>query len=184
MKRVAVLFADGFEEVEGLTQVDFLRRAGVEVTTVGVTGKTVTGGHDVTIETDTTIDTLDADSLDGIVIPGGMPGAENVASSTHAQDIITKLFKAGKLVAGICAAPAVVLEPLGVLEGKTATCYPGFEGCFKQATFSEDRVIKDGTVITSRGPGTAAEFAVALIEYLVDSKTAEKIKSGTLQPGV
>lgn len=182
MKRIAVLFAEGFEEVEGLTQVDFLRRAGVEITVVGVTGTTVTGGHDVTIETDTTIDKVDSESLDGVVIPGGMPGAENVAASTHAQDLVKKLFKAGKLVAAICAAPAVVLEPLGVLEGKTATCYPGFEGRFQQAGFSEERVVKDGTVITSRGPGTAAEFAVALIEYLVDRKTADKIRSATLQP--
>lgn len=182
MKRIAVLFAEGFEEVEGLTQVDFLRRAGVEITMVGVTGKSVTGGHDITIETDTTIDKVDSEAFDGVLIPGGMPGAENVASSTHAQDIIKKLFKDGKLIAAICAAPAVVLEPLGVLEGKTATCYPGFEGRFKQASFSEDRVVKDGTVITSRGPGTAAEFAVALIEYLVDARTAEKIRSGTLQP--
>ena len=182
MKRIAVLFAEGFEEVEGLTPVDFLRRAGVEITTVGITGKMVTGGHAVTIETDTTIDKIDSESLDGVIIPGGMPGAENVVSSTHAQDLVKKLFKDGKLVAAICAAPAVVLEPLGILEGKTSTCYPGFEGRFKQATFSENRVVQDGTVITSRGPGTAAEFAVALIEYLVDAQTAEKIRSGTLQP--
>ncbi len=184
MKRVAVLFADGFEEVEGLTQVDFLRRAGIELTIVGVTGKTVVGGHDIKIETDATIDEVGPSQFEGVVIPGGMPGAENVAASVKAKELIRTLFQNGRLVAAICAAPAVVLEPIGVLEGKIATCYPGFEGRFKQATFSEERVVKDGTVITSRGPGTAAEFAVTLIEYLVDAQTANKIKNGTLQPNL
>ena len=181
MKRVAVLFAEGFEEVEGLTQVDFLRRAGVEITMVGVTGEMVNGGHDVTIKTDTTVDQIKPHTFDGVVIPGGMPGAENVYSSSHAQKFITSIFQSGGLVAAICAAPAVVLEPLGILKGKTATCFPGFEGRFKQASFSEDRVVEDGTVITSRGPGTAAEFAVALITYLIDSETAVKVKNKTLQ---
>lgn len=182
MKRVVVLFAEGFEEVEGLTQVDFLRRAGLEVTMVGVTGKRVTGGHDISIETDIMIDKIDPAGYEGVVVPGGMPGAENVGSSTHAQDIIRALFEKGALVAAICAAPAVVLEPLGILEGKKATCYPGFEGRFEKAVFSEDRVIQDGNVITSRGPGTAAEFAIAIISYLIDKKTAENIKKQTLQP--
>jgi len=182
MKRVIVLFAEGFEEVEGLTQVDFLRRAGIEVTLVGVTGQTVIGGHDIHIETDTTIDKIDPAGYEGVVIPGGMPGAENVGSSTHAQDIIRALFERGALVAAICAAPAVVLEPLGILEGKRATCYPGFEGRFKKAVFSEERVIQEGNVITSRGPGTAAEFAAAIISYLIDAKTAENIQKQTLQP--
>ena len=181
MKRVAVLFAEGFEEVEGLTQVDFLRRAGVEITMVGVTGEMVKGGHNITIKTDTTVDQIDPATFDGVVLPGGMPGAENLGSSVHAQDLIRSIFQSGGLVAAICAAPAVVLEPLGILKGKKATCFPGFEGRFKQASFSEERVVQDGTVITSRGPGTAAEFAVALIAYLVDSETAEKVKNKTLQ---
>jgi len=181
MKRVAVLFAEGFEEVEGLTQVDFLRRAGVEITMVGVTGEMVKGGHDITIKTDTTVDQIDPATFDGVVLPGGMPGAENLGSSVHAQDLIRSIFQSGGLVAAICAAPAVVLEPLGILKGKKATCFPGFEGRFKQASFSEERVVQDGNVITSRGPGTAAEFAIALITYVVDSETAEKVKNKTLQ---
>ena len=182
MKRAAVVFAEGFEEVEGLTQVDFLRRAGIEVSVVGVTGKTVKGGHDIIIETDLTIDELNADELDSIVIPGGMPGAENVVSSTHAQQIIKQVFQKGGLVAAICAAPAVVLEPLGVVAGKQATCYPGFEGRFKQASFTTERVVIDGNVITSRGPGTAAEFAIAIISYLEGTTAAETIREKTLQP--
>ncbi len=179
MKRVAVLLADGFEEVEGLTQIDFLRRSGLDVSVLGVTGKSVTGGHDIRVDTDMRIEDA-GNSFDAVVIPGGMPGAEHVHESVAAQGLIRKVYEEGELVAAICAAPAVVLEPLGVLEGKTATCYPGFESRLKSCTFSEERVIRDGKLITSRGPGTAGEFAVAIVDFLLGSEKAEEIRSQTL----
>jgi 4-methyl-5(b-hydroxyethyl)-thiazole monophosphate biosynthesis len=181
MKRVAVLLADGFEEVEGLTQVDFLRRAGIEVTVAGVTGKSVTGGHDIRVDCDTTVEELSGE-YDGVVIPGGMPGAANVASSQAAGSFIRSIYERGALTAAICAAPAVVLDPLGILKGKKATCFPGFESRFQDAEFVTDRVVIQGNVITSRGPATAGEFAVTLVRYLLGDEAADQLWERTLQP--
>ena len=179
-KKVAVLLADGFEEVEAVTPIDFLRRAGVKVIAAGITGKTVTGANGVNITADALAKDLPGD-LDGVVIPGGMPGAANVAKSKEAGELIKKLLAAGGLVAAICAAPAVVLGAGGFLSGKRFTCYPGFEKDITGASFSGDRVVVDGNLITSRGPGTAAEFSIALIEYLAGKEAADKVFSATLQ---
>ena len=172
--------AEGFEEVEAVTPVDFLRRAGVEVITAGVTGKIVTGSRGVSFTADALVEDLPRE-LDGVVIPGGMPGAANVAKSTAAVELVRKLFDEGRLVAAICAAPGVVLGPGGFLKGKRFTCYPGFEKDVKNASFCEDRVVVDGNLITSRGPGTAAEFSCALIEYLAGKEAADKVFKATLQ---
>ena len=179
MKRVAVLLADGFEEVEGLTQVDFLRRSGLDVTALGVTGKLVTGGHDIRIDTDMRVEEAQG-PFDAVVIPGGKPGAENIASSEASTALIREVYEKGELVAAICAAPAVVLEPMGILEGRKATCFPGFEVRFEKASFVEDRVVRDGKIITSRGPGTAGEFAVAIVRFLLGEEKAEELRSRTL----
>lgn len=181
MSTAAVFLADGCEEVEALTQVDFLRRAGIKVITAGIGKKTITGGHDIHITADTEVDQLE-EPLDAVIMPGGMPGAEHIAKSQKANDIIQSTYRAGNLVAAICAAPAVVLAPTGILAGKKATCYPGFEERLSDdIKFSEERVVVDGNVITSRGPGTAAEFAVAIIRYLEGDKAADEIHRKTLQ---
>ena len=182
MKKVALLLAEGFEEVEAVTPVDFLRRAGIEVAIAGIGGTVLKGAHGVSLTADMPIESLDR-QLDGVVIPGGLPGATNVAASPQAQELIKELNGRGALVAAICAAPAFVLAPLGVLEGKKATCYPGCEGDLAGAEFSEDRVVRDGNVITSRGPGTAAEFALEIIRYLEGEKTAAGVFEQTLQKG-
>ena len=179
--RTVVLLADGFEEVEGITQIDFLRRSGIEVVTAGVTGKKVEGGHGIPVEADTELENLDGD-FDAVVIPGGKGGADNIAASRKAVELIKEYMDAGKLVAAICASPGVVLAPNGILEGKRATCYPGFEERFPDsAEHLEDRVVIDGNLITSKGPGTAAQFAVEIIRYLLDGETADKIAETTLQ---
>jgi len=180
MKKAALLLADGFEEVEAITPIDFLRRAGIEVSVVGVTGAEVRGGHGITVGADITVDQVASDELDAVIIPGGMPGAENVAASREAQNLILEVFAAGKLTAAICAAPAVVLDPLGILKGKKANCYPGFEKRFKDAVYLPDRVVQDGNVISSCGPGCAAEFSFAIIEYLLGKEPAEEVKRRTL----
>ncbi|MDR1932944.1 MAG: DJ-1/PfpI family protein [Spirochaetales bacterium] len=180
MKRIAVLLAEGFEEVEAVTPVDFLRRAGVEVIMAGVTGKTVTGAHGVALTADVLLKDAPA-NLDGLVIPGGMPGAANIAKSAAAVELVRALFAEEKLVAAICAAPGVVLGPGGFLKGKKFTCYPGYEKDVSGASFSEDRVVADGNLITSRGPGTAAEFALAIIAYLAGKDAAAKVHAATLQ---
>ncbi|MDC7219154.1 MAG: DJ-1/PfpI family protein [Spirochaetales bacterium] len=180
MKKIALLLADGFEEVEAITPADFLRRAGVEVILCGVYGPSVTGSHDITIEADLTLDEL-PDDLDGVVIPGGMPGAANIAESEEALKLIKRIHNDSELVGAICAAPAVVLGSAGILEGREFTCYPGFEKEVSGARFSEARVVRDSNLITSRGPGTAAEFSLALVEYLVSKEKAKELALATLQ---
>ena len=180
MKKVAILLADGFEEVEVVTSADFLRRAGIRVVITSIGGVTVTGSNDVVIKADCTFDALPAD-LDGLILPGGMPGSSNLAQSQAVLELIRTMDNNNKLVAAICAAPALVLGGAGLLKGRKFTCYPGFESEVTGADFSSERVVQDGNIITSRGPGTAAEFAIAVIEYLLGSEAAKAVKEGTLQ---
>ena len=187
MKKAVVLLADGFEEVEAVTPIDFLRRAGCDVTVAGVSGDVVTGAHGIKIRTDSSVPESHQ-RFDAVIVPGGMPGAENVAASTAAIELLKATNDSGALVAAICAAPAVVLAANGLLNGKRATCYPGFEAGFEKANqkgagidFSTNRVVGDGNLITSRGPGTAAEFALAIVRYLVGGEAADTLYEGTLQ---
>lgn len=177
---VAILLADGFEEIEAITPADFLRRAGLEVRLVGVTGRNVTGGHGITVSADVTLEDL-GEEPDAVVVPGGGRGAENLAASALSLELIRRLHAAGKIVAAICAAPAVVLRKAGVIAGRRVTCYPGFENTLTGSTFSEERVVVDGNVVTSRAPGTAAEFALKLVELLAGKEKAESMRSGTLE---
>lgn len=178
-KRVVVFIADGSEEVEAVTPIDFLRRAGIEVIVAGVSTLEVTGGHAVRITADVLAEDVPGD-VDAVVVPGGMPGAANIAANEAATTLIRRAFADGKLIAAICAAPAVVLEPAGVLSGKRFTCFPGFEERVSSGTFSTDRVVRDGTVITSRGAGTACEFSVEVIRYLLGDGAATEVHDRTL----
>lgn len=180
MKRAIVLLADGFEEVEAITQIDFLRRAGIHVTVLGVTGRDVAGGHDIRVNTDITVDEW-SDGFDAVVVPGGAQGAENVAGDEQAMLLIERAVQEEKLVAAICAAPAIVLGANGLLGARSFTCYPGFENRVTSGTFLDDRVVVDGNLITSRGPGTAAEFAEAIVTYLVGEDAARDLHQKTLQ---
>lgn len=176
-----VLLADGFEEVEAITQIDFLRRAGIETVAVGVTGKDVVGGHDIRINTDRTLDEL-IDDADAVVVPGGASGAQRIAEEPAAVSLVRDTLESGKLVAAICAAPGLVLGAHDLLGERTFTCYPGFEKHATTGVFSEDRVVVDGNLITSRGPGTAAEFALAIVRYLCGQEPAAELHQKTLQP--
>ncbi len=180
-KKAILFLAEGFEEVEAVTPIDFLRRAGIQVTTLGIGGREIRGARNIPIIADIPVEDFTGE-FDAVVIPGGMPGAANIAASEEADTIIRNAYKNGKLVASICAAPAVVLYSKGILDGKSATCYPGFEKEWKNVSFSNDRVVKDGNIITSRGAGTAAEFAIAIIGYLLDEEAAQKVSQATLQP--
>ncbi|PIU39866.1 MAG: DJ-1 family protein, partial [Candidatus Omnitrophica bacterium CG07_land_8_20_14_0_80_50_8] len=127
MKKTAlIVLADGFEEIEAVTPIDVLRRAGIEVIVAGVGKREVTGAHDITVETDLMLEQYQG-IPDAVVLPGGMPGAANLNQSEALKDLLQKMKRAGKIIAAICASPAVVLAPNGILEGKKATCYPGFE---------------------------------------------------------
>jgi len=185
MKKACVLFADGFEEVEAITPVDYLRRARIDVVTLGLEGQEIRGAHGITIRTDAELKARGGGSsslsaFDCVVVPGGMPGAKNIAASHDATRIIGDVFNGGGLVAAICAAPVVVLSPLGFLKGRRFTCFQGMEKDAAGGIFSEERVVRDGNLITSRAAGCAAEFSVAVIRYLLGDGAAEAVQNSTL----
>ena len=177
MKQVCVFLAYGFEEVEALTAVDLLRRTRVYVDTVSITDEyKVHGAHGINVQTEDLFDEVDFNEFDMIVLPGGMPGTTNLMEHPGVRKIVTAFAKEGKLVGAICAAP-MVLEDLGLLQGKKATCYPSCEENLKSAVLTGAPVTVDGNIITSRGVGTAIDFALELIEKLVGSEMAKKISS-------
>ena len=180
MKKIGIFMANGCEEIEGLTFVDLARRAGIEVAMISVSGdKKVTGAHDIVFETDIPAAYMDYEMLDGIVLPGGMPGTINLGESEIVQKVIKDFAAAGKLVAAICAAPSV-LGQAGLLEGKKATCYPGFEDQLTGATALAEPVVTCGNIITGRGMGTAIPFALAIIAYFLGEKKANEISTGII----
>lgn len=161
-----VLLAEGFEEIEALTQTDVLRRAGINVMNVGLSGEFITGAHGIRVKCDITIDeAVKKNNAEGVILPGGMPGTLNIASCAPAAALIKKTYDEGKLVAAICAAPSV-LGALGILKGKKCTCYPGFEDRLSGGIISSDKVVTDKNVITSKGPGTALDFALTICRYI------------------
>lgn len=174
---IYMFLADGFEEVEALCPLDILRRAGLEVTTVGVGGKDmIHGAHGIVVQADIPDVMYRDSSPDMIILPGGMPGSTNLDESKTVDAALRVAAKKGAFLAAICAAP-LVLGKRGYLEGKNAVCYPGFEKYLKGATVSEsETVVKDGNVITAKGMGVAFEFGLELVRALKDDETAEKIK--------
>ncbi|MDA3851424.1 MAG: DJ-1/PfpI family protein [Spirochaetaceae bacterium] len=179
MKKVAIILAHGFEEGEAVIPADLMNRAGISILMTGLDGFLITGGHGITIEADYTLDELPHD-LDGIFLPGGMPGSKNLADSDELISLIKQMHNDSKMVAAICAAPAVVLSKTGILDGRRFTCYPGFEKEVSGALFVEESVVSDGNIITSRAIGTAGLLGLKIIEYLVDKPTASKIAKATL----
>lgn len=173
---VYVFLAEGFEEVEALTPVDFMRRAGIEVTTVGVGGKNVTGAHGITVVADLCECEVspEACEIEMVVLPGGMPGTLNLKASEKVNAFIDAAMEKGAFVAAICAAPSILGEK-GILKGKMATCYPGFEDKLLGATKFDVGVISDGTIITARAAGSAVDFAAQLITALKGEDKAEEI---------
>ena len=198
-KKIVALLAEGFEEVEAVTPIDYLRRAGVEVTVAAAGRKAgeknplVRGSHGIAVMADTSLadlikmkKTVPAE-WDGVVIPGGLPGADNLAASKEAGAFIMEMAREGKLICAICAAPARVLSPLGLLAGKQFTCFPGEEerviaagSASAGAKWKQDRVVIDGNFITSRGAGTAGEFACAIIGKLLGEAEAKKLAERVL----
>lgn len=172
---VCVLLADGFEEIEGLTPVDFLRRAGVKVVTVGVTGSWIKGAHQITVKADALPQEIDFADVEMIVLPGGLDGTRHLEESEWVQNLIDDAMKRQIPIAAICAAPSI-LGKRGYLKGKQAVCYPGFEDMLIGAEVKESNVICDGTIITGRSVGTARDFSLMLIEKLCGSNMREQIK--------
>ncbi|MBN2619126.1 MAG: DJ-1/PfpI family protein [Spirochaetales bacterium] len=179
MKKVGIILANGFEEIEAVTPIDVLRRAGLEVVTLGLNGKTIRGGHNIIIECDYEFNDYTG-SLDALVLPGGMPGAENLSNSSGVLDLINRLHKEGKYICALCASPGVVLGKTALLKNRNFTCYPGFEGRVEGGHFLEDRVVVHGNIITSRGPGTALEFSLAIVSELISSEVSNKLCNGMI----
>ncbi|MBR6872814.1 MAG: DJ-1/PfpI family protein [Ruminococcus sp.] len=174
---VYVFLAEGFEEVEALAQVDVLRRAGAQVKTVGVTGREVTSAHKITVLADTTVDRITlGDDLDMIVLPGGMPGTTNLEASSEVQKAIDYCAAKGKFVAAICAAP-MILGHKGLLSGRKATCFPGFEKDLKGAEITGLPAVTDGKFITGKGAGAAFDFAFELVTALYGRNKADQLAS-------
>jgi 4-methyl-5(b-hydroxyethyl)-thiazole monophosphate biosynthesis len=183
-KQVLLVLAEGFEEIEAVTPIDVLRRAGLEVTVAGIGGTLVTGAHGLALKADIEL-TAYSGSPDAVVLPGGMPGASNLAACKPLASILIKAHGSGKLIAAICASPAVVLAPMGLLDGKKATCYPGFEDRLGATTErSGDRVVKAGKIITSKGPGTALEFSMAIVAELAGQAAADQLTEGMILRGI
>ena len=175
MSKILIFFAEGFEEIEGLTVVDLCRRAGLDIKTVSITdSNTVVSSHNIELKTDMLISEVDFESADMLVLPGGIPGTPNLA----ACDVLIKNLKSfneqGKMLAAICAAPSV-LGQLGILKEKEATCYPGFEEELMGAKFVNVKAVKSGNVITSCGMGGSIDFGLAIVEHYCGKNAADEL---------
>lgn len=180
MKKISVFLAEGFEEIEALSVVDICRRAQIEVKTVSVTGhKQVMGAHGIAVHADEVFDNIDFNEMDGIVLPGGMPGTLNLGAHAGVVEQVKAFATAGKLTAAICAAPSIFAQA-GVLDGKHATVYPGCEVERAEVTWLSDAVVRTDNIITGKGPGVAALFALAVVEYLVGEEVAEEVRNGLM----
>lgn len=181
MKRVCVILANGFEEVEAVTPIDYLRRAGLEVVTAGLGGREIIGGHGMEFTADEALEDIDDGDFDCVVVPGGGGGSKAIAADATATAMIKRLAAKGRLVAAICAAPALVLgKACGLLAGRRFTCYPGLENEVQGGRFETGRVVDDGNIITARAAGCAGEFAVAVIEALAGKAKADEIAKAVL----
>lgn len=179
MDTILIPIAAGFEETEAVANIDIFRRAGLKVVTAGVGDKVITGDHGIRLETDTKLSEVDAADFSAVVLPGGVPGANNLRDSSKLLSVIRTIAENGGLCAAICAAP-IVLEAVGVLEGKQATSYPGFGEQMPSANYQEDRVVVDGNLITGRGPGVSFEFALTVVEYLLDKEQRHDLEAAML----
>lgn len=179
MAKVYVFLANGFEDIEALIPIDVLRRGGVEVVTVSVVegSQIVETSHRVQVMADAMFDDCDFSDADLLVLPGGMPGASNLNNHEGVRQALLKQNAAGKRVAAICAAP-LVLGGLGILRGKQATCYPGFEQTLEGATYTGELCTTDGNVTTGEGPAAAFPFAYELLKQLKDADTAHQVATG------
>ena len=174
-----MFFAQGFEEVEAIATLDVIRRSGIDIKSVGVCGTEITGSHNITIKCDITDSEVSTAGIDGIILPGGMPGTTNLLNSETVNSVIDFCYSNDKLVSAICAAP-LILGRKGILEGKKAVCFPGFENELKGRIETDSFFVTDGNVITAKGMGSAVNFGLEIVAYFNGRDASEKLKS-TLQ---
>lgn len=180
MKSALVLFAQGSEELEAITIVNILRRAGITVTLAGLTADALRGARGIAITPDTTLDAVLHDSFDMIVLPGGQPGTRHLIADERVLALVKTMSKQEKYVAAICAAPSVLAEA-GLLDGRHATCYPGSLDNFPNVLLTTSAIVEDGKLITSRGPGTAMDFALTLVERLSGAAKRHEVETGLVR---
>ena len=171
---VYMLLGTGFEETEAVAPLDLLRRAGVEAATVGLNGKIVYGSHKIGVEADLTLDQLDTETLEMIILPGGLGGVASIKACPAALDAVRYAYEHGKWVAAICAAPSILAE-LGITDGKNVTCYPGFEAKMADARMVNAAAVRDGSIITGTSAGCAVPFGLELVAALKGPEAAEAV---------
>ena len=181
MPRVLVPLAEGCEELEAVTIIDILRRAGIDVVTAGLTPGPVRASRGVTLVPDTLLDTVLSSDFDMIVLPGGKGGAERLAADPRVRDLLMKAAEDGNYLAAICAAPRVLAEA-GLLAGRRATSFPGILDDIQGIKLSRDPVVRDGTIVTSRGPGTAMDFALELVRLLLGEAARADVEAPLQRP--
>ena len=178
---VFVILAEGFEEIEAITPIDVLRRAGLDVTTVGLSGKTITGAHGVPLLADRTWDEVAALTPDVLLLPGGIPGSRHLGEHSGLKEMARRVADSDRWLAAICAAPALTLANWGLLSGRKATCYPGCESHFPpDVKHQQTPVVVDGQIITACGAGAAMEFSFQLVKFLLDQTTADNLRAKML----
>lgn len=176
---IYIFLADGFEEIEALCPLDIMRRADLLVTTVGIGGKNITGSHNITVEADITEEEFDISDAQMIFLPGGMPGTLNLGNSETVKNAIEDATKKGIYISAICAAPSI-LGDMGLLIGKEAICYPGFEDRLMGATISKRRVVRDGKIITAAGMGVALDLGLETVALFCGEEKARSIKKAVI----
>lgn len=177
--KIMVLLAEGFEEVEFVTIVDILRRAGLEVTVVGLKAGPIDGSHGVKVMPDASVDSINGDQFDGVVLPGGYPGFVNLGDDERVLKLVREMSLSGKYLTAICGAPSV-LSKAGVIEGKKVTIHPGVKDQLVTGSYVDQRVVVDGRVVTSQGPGTAMEFSLKLVELFAGRAKMEEVREDIL----
>lgn len=176
MAKAYVFLAEGFETVEALAVVDILRRVKCQVVTVGVGTEIITSAQNIPVKADEVLGDFEYNDADIVFLPGGMPGTRNLEAESKVVEVVRRQYESGKIVTAICAAPSV-FGHMGILEGRKATCFPGFENELSGAEFVDEKVVVDGNVITSRGMGTAIDLGLVLVEKICDKKTADELAS-------
>lgn len=177
---IVTLLANGFEEIEALTPVDILKRAGLNVVTCGISGLVITGSHGIKVQADLLPEDIDINEVDMLILPGGMPGATNIDSHPFTDVLIDAVIKKDGRIAAICAAP-LVLGRRGLLVGKRATCYPGFEAELEGADLTGDGVVTDGNITTAKGMGVALEFSKELVRLVLGEAKAKEISAAIME---
>lgn len=174
-----VFLANGFEETEAIAPIDMMRRAKLDVATVGVSGELITSSHNITVKPDIQLSEVDYTKIEGVVLPGGMPGTLNLEASEDVIKAVKYCYENNLLTAAICAAPSI-FGHLGMLDGKKATCFPGFENDLLGAEYTANHTETDGMIITAKGAGCAVEFGYAIVSKAVSKEAADSV-AGAMQ---